>query len=300
MTLVESHLSRLTLAGMRPATIKARRTVLRAFEQSLAGRHLTDATRLDVESYLSRPLAPESRRTYRAHLKGFYGWCVEEGLLTDDPTARVPAIRVRRGVPRPITDDELDRALAGADRRMRAWLLCMALAGLRCIEVAALRPTDLVDTPTGVLLHLRVTKGGGTATVPCHPVLAEALAVLPIRNGLWWDVSAGTLSAAVNRHLRAAGVTGTAHALRHWAGTSWYRASGHDLLTTAQLMRHASVTATQVYAAVSPERPAEVARSVSLRGGVLTRRSAPPRPSRERVRDGRRGAVVQEGRTVPG
>ena len=148
---------------------------------------------------------------------------------------------------------------------MRAWLLCMTLAGLRCLEVAALRPSDLVEQPTGVLLHLRVTKGGGSATIPAHPLLLEALAVLPIRNGLWWDVSAGTLSASVNRHLRAAGVAGTAHALRHWAGTSWYRASGHDLLTTATLMRHASVDTTMIYAALDPARPQAVTRAVVLR-----------------------------------
>lgn len=265
MTLVASHLSWLTLTGARPSTIKARRTVLLAFERAAAPHRLGEVTRLDVEAYLSRPLAPESRRTYRSHLRAFYAWCVEEQLLADDPTARVPTIRVKRGTPRPITDDELDRALSIADRRMRAWLLCMALAGLRCMEVAALRPTDLVEQSTGVLLHLRVTKGGGTATIPCHPSLLEAFAVLPIRNGLWWDVTPGTLSASVNRHLQVAGVAGTAHALRHWAGTSWFRASGHDLLTTATLMRHASVDTTTIYAALDPERPAAVTRAVRLR-----------------------------------
>ncbi|HWH01930.1 MAG TPA: tyrosine-type recombinase/integrase [Pilimelia sp.] len=265
MPLLDSHLSALTLRAFRPTTIKARRAVLLAFAREVAPRQLAEVTRLDVESYLSRPLAPESRRTYRAHLRSFYAWCVDEGFLHDDPTAKVPTIKVRRGVPRPLSDAELERALALADRRMRAWLLAMALAGLRCMEVAALRPTDLAETPSGALLHLRVTKGGAPATVPCHPALLDALAAVPIRNGLWWDLTAGTLSAAVNRHLRAAGVPGTAHALRHWAGTSWYRASGHDLLTTAALLRHTSVDTTSIYAQVSPERPHEVARAVGLR-----------------------------------
>ena len=265
MTILTSYLNRLRLANYRPATVKARAICLTAFQAGLAPRQLTAATREDIESYLSRPLAPESRRTYRSHLRAFYGWCVEEGHIREDPTARIPAVRVKRGAPRPVPDEHLLRALDVADRRMRTWLLLMALAGLRCMEVAALRPDDLLDSPTGPLLFLRDVKGGGTATVPAHPAVVQALAALPVRNGLWWSVTPGTLSTAVNRHLRSIGVPDTAHALRHWAGTNWYRASGHDLLTTQQLMRHVNVNATQLYAKLDPARPAEVARAVVLR-----------------------------------
>lgn len=264
MSLISSYLSSLTLRGFRPKTVKARRDCLLAFERQLAGS-IADATRHDIEAYLSRPLAPESRRAYRSHLRAFYGWCVDEGLLHDDPTARVPTIRVPKGVPRPISDDDLSRALALADRRMRAWLLLMALAGLRCMEVAALEPRDLLDTPSGPLLHLRETKGGAPATVPLHQAAVDALATLPIRNGLWWSVNPGTLSQQVNRHLRAVGVRGTAHGLRHTAGTEFYRASGADILATAALMRHAKVDTTMVYAKLNPDRPAEVVRAIGLR-----------------------------------
>lgn len=263
--LLSSYLAHLTLSGFRPATIKARRLCLEAFERSLAPRQLRDVTRLDVEQYLSRPLALGSRRAYRSHLRAFYSWAVEEGLLHTDPTAKIPNIRVRRGIPRPLSDSDLDRALLLADRRMRAWLLCMALAGLRCMEVAGLQPDDIVDSRSGLMLYLRETKGGAPATVPAHPEIIRALAAVPIRNGLWWTITPGTLSAAVNRHLHGCGIAGTAHSLRHFAGTAWYRASGHDLLTTATLMRHVNVDTTTIYAKISPERPGEVARSVTLR-----------------------------------
>lgn len=263
--LAHAHLSAITLAGMRPRTITARAAVLDAFERGLDPRHLADATRLDIEAYLSRPLAPESRRTYRSHLRGFYRWCVEEELLSHDPTERVRPIRVPRGVPRPVSDEELSVALTLADRRMRCWLLLMALAGLRCMEVAALEPRDLLNTSTGPILHMRVTKGGSPATVPLHDAVVTALRQQPIRNGLWWEVSAGTLSTQVNRYLRGCGVRGTAHSLRHHAGTMWYEASGRDMLTTAALMRHARIDTTAIYAKLSSGRPAEVARSVRLR-----------------------------------
>jgi integrase len=264
--LLESYRARLVLSGVRPSTLKVKMYSLTAFAQSIAPRDLANATRADAETFLtSRPLKPETRRAYRSHLRGFYRWAFEEGLIGEDPTARIPAIRVPKGVPRPISQVDLDRALALGDATMRAWLLLMALGGLRCIEVAALRPVDLQHTPDGVLLFLRECKGGGTATVPAHPAILEALASVPIRNGLWWECNRITLSSRINRYLQSIGVDATAHKLRHYAGTAWYRSSGHDLLTTQALLRHASVSSTQIYAQTDPTRPAEVVNLVPLR-----------------------------------
>lgn len=58
----------------------------------------------------------------------------------------------------------------------------------------------------------------------------------------------------------------TAHQLRRSAGTSWYRASGRDLLATAALLRHRNVKTTQVYARLHPTRTAAVVDAVDLAG----------------------------------
>lgn len=257
-----SYLARLRLSGHRPATLRARSVTLKAFAANVAPRTLLEATREDMEAWLSRPLAPASRRSYRATLRSFYVWAVDEGMLTADPSARIPTIRVPRSLPRPIGSADLERALATADRRMRAWLLLMALGGLRCLEVAGLRPQDLLAVDGGHLLFLRDCKGGGTASVPAHPAIMEALAVLPIRDGAWWTVRSEQVGRLANQHLRLNGSQSSAHSLRHFAGTSWYRASGHDLLATATLLRHASVATTQVYAQLDPVRPTEVVNAV--------------------------------------
>ncbi len=70
------------------------------------------------------------------------------------------------------------------------------------------------------------------------------------------------MSLIVGTHLKSCGVNASAHQLRHFAGTSWYRASGHDLLTTATLLRHANVQTTQRYAQLDPTRPTEVVNAV--------------------------------------
>lgn len=256
---VDSHINRLVLAGYRPRTVSARRSVINAFAGSLQGKALHEAHRLDVEMFLARDLAAETRRSYLNHLRAYYGWLCDEELMTGpNPTAKVAPIRVKKGVPRPIDSEQLVRAIDHAAPRMRAWLLLMAQAGLRCMEVAALRPADLLVQKDGVLLFLRECKGGSTATVPAHPETLEALGVLSISEGCWWDVTPHHVTVQTSRYLKSLGITSGAHSLRHYAGTSFYKTSGHDLLTTARLLRHASVQTSQIYAQLDPTRPAEV------------------------------------------
>lgn len=261
---VTGHLASVTITGLRPSSIKSRRQVLAAFALSLHPRGMHDATRSDVEAFLSRDLAPMSRRAYLGHIRQYYRWAIDEGHTETDPTVKVPRIRVPRGVPRPVTTEDLGLALEHAPPVMRAWLLLMAMGGLRCIEVSHLRPSDLLVRDEVAMLYLRECKGGGTAVLPAHPSILEALAQLPIRNGAWWTLKPNTISTNVSRFLRSVGVEASAHQLRHTAGTAWYAASGHDLLTTAQLLRHVSVRTTQVYAQLDPSRPAEVVSLVKL------------------------------------
>ncbi len=262
--MLSDHAAHLTLAGYRPRTIRARREVIRQFEAFIHPLSLRSATRRHVEQFLSRPLSASSRHTYLGHLRGLYRWALEEGHVKDDPTAKVGKIRVKPGVPRPITQDELALALDHAPPRMRAWLLLFAFAGLRCMEVAYLRPCDLLQADTGPLLFLRETKGGGQAHLPCHRAIVDALTVLPIRNNLWWDLLPNTVSTDTSEFLHGLGIEASAHRLRHLAATVWYRTSGEDLLTTASLMRHAQVNTTMVYSRIDPARPAEVVNLVTL------------------------------------
>lgn len=261
---LETHLNRLRIAGYRDQTIRTKRRMFALLQKHLGDKPLEQATRYDLEAFLARPnLKAATRKAYRSHLRSYYRWCVEEGIRGDDPTYRIPSVRVAKGLPRPIPTADLAIALQVAKPRMRAWLLLMSLAGLRCCEVARLRPDDIMRTPTGTVLFLRETKGGGQATVPAHEAILRQLACLPIRNGAWWEVQPNQVSVDTAAYLRSVGVNATAHQLRHWAGTSWYGID-HDILATQRLLRHVSVSNTQVYADVDPTRPAQVARLVAV------------------------------------
>lgn len=264
--MLDAYLNRLRLSSFRPNTIDLRRRVLSHFQRFIAPTSLPQAGRIEVEAFLARDLSPGTRRAYRSSLRHFYSWCVEEGYVTTDPTLRVPPIRVKAGVPRPVSEADLAHALSLADPRMRCWILLMSLAGLRCMEVSGLRPDDLVQAGGGWLLMLRVCKGGASGSVPAHPRLVEVLLELPRYDGAWWDVTPVTVSRQVGAHLRDCGIAATSHQLRHTAATAWYRASGEDLLATKRLLRHRSVSSTEVYAELASGRPAEVVALVKAAG----------------------------------
>jgi len=52
-----------------------------------------------------------------------------------------------------------------------------------------------------------------------------------------------------------AGIPGSAHCLRHWFGTALLEA-GVDLRTVQELMRHQSLTSTEIYTRVTDARRA--------------------------------------------
>jgi integrase len=272
--MIQQHLAHATLVGLRPRSLQARAVVLRSFANHIHPKSLASANRRDVESFLSRPLSPASRCTYLGHLRSLYRWAVEAELIAEDPTAKVKVMSAKRGTPHPLSAADLATALENAGPRMRAWLLLMSFAGLRCCEVSKLRPGDLLEGPDGsLLLYLRETKGGTTATVPAHPAVVDALIHLPITDGEWWSVNANGISGQVSRYLHGLGINASAHHLRHTFASSALEVSGYDLLTTSRLMRHANVNNTQIYAAINPARPAEV---VNLLPVPRTERQKPP------------------------
>ncbi|MCF8709907.1 tyrosine recombinase XerC [Rhizorhapis sp. SPR117] len=186
--------------------------------------------------------------------------------------ARVPAVkgpRVKRGVPRPISPDEV-MALAEdvAEQRSEAWigardwavLLLLYGGGLRISEALGLTGEAL---PLGETL--RVTgKRGKTRIVPLLPQVREAiegyLSVCPWspakNEPIFRGARGGPLSPALIRRAvqGARGRLGlsertTPHALRHSFATHLL-GRGADLRSLQELLGHASLSSTQVYTQV--------------------------------------------------
>lgn len=242
--------------GKPLTTIKRRASVLRSV------RNAGKATRVEIEAWYEsrRHLAPATRDADLGCLRSFYNWCQKWDHRADNPARRLEPPKVPPRLPHPISQDELDRYLsATCDRRSpklyRAGLL-MAYAGLRVSEAAA-ADWGLVD-PTPGDAYIEVTgKGDKTRRVPLEDdVLAElgdpGPAGTSIVNGTETFMTGDALDSAVNRALKDLGSKATAHHLRHYFGTQFYR-STRDLAATAAVMGHSNIQTTRGYAAAVDE-----------------------------------------------
>lgn len=249
-------------ANLSERTVRERALTVEALCRD-AGVPPSDIQPGHVVAFLSRRnLSPTTRATYHASLRVFFAWMVARGHRPDDPTADTPRPKRPAGIPRPVQSEQLGAILVACSRsRTRAMVLLAALAGLRVHEVAKIQGEDL-DLAAGTLT---VTgKGGKTAFIPLHPILATMAAEEWPRRGYWFtsyrDRSKPITSRAVGKAISAAmdraGVAGTAHQLRHWYGTELLEA-GASLRTVQELMRHESVATTQIYTKVTSARRRE-------------------------------------------
>ncbi len=267
--LLDVHLEACARRGLRPATVKARRQIVtrhaRALALAPAGTVTATADEVAVW-YAGLELGPGARGVELSHVRSWYQWQVREDLRVDDPTVRLDPPRVPRGLPRPIGDRELERAICAADDRVRAMLCLAACAGLRASEIAGLAGEDVHAQAEPPILHVADGKGGHQRVVPLAGEVHLALElhglpasgpVFPRRRPPAGPVSGREVSRICNAHLRRSGAAATLHQLRHWFATNVYRQS-LDLRLTQELLGHRSPNTTQRYAAWTPERGASV------------------------------------------
>ena len=245
--------------GLSPNTIDKRSRSLSLFDTEVG---LASATREDVEDWLDgRLLAAKSRSVSISHLACFYAWASAEGHLEHDPTARIQPPKLRRRLPRPVTDKELERLLAGTGPKLRAMLLLASLAGLRCCEIAGLEADDVMVAEGLVRV---IGKGDKERVLPLHPDVAKALRALPLpAEGSVFSMSAGAVSHAIGGHIHSLGIQGGAHRLRHWHATRLY-ALTHDLRLVQELLGHASPATTAIYAGWDQAAARSAVRSLAL------------------------------------
>ena len=238
--------------------------------------------------------APASIARALAAVRSFHRFCLEEGLLDVDPSDEVGSPRVPQGIPKALSEDEVE-ALLGAvpgdgprPQRDRAILETLYGGGLRISELVGLDLGDL-DLHGGMARVLG--KGSKERVVPlgrsARGALQEYLDSGRIdldrsrnradRNALFLNARGGRLTrqgawlivrAAGDR----AGLRGRLypHVLRHSCATHMLD-HGADIRVVQELLGHASLSTTQVYTKVSPERLRAVYESAHPRAHTALR-----------------------------
>lgn len=241
---LDAYVQHLRAAGRATTTVRLRRMHLERYFSWLAADPLA-ATPDELTAYMAaNDWAPETRKSVRASLRGFYQWAEESERIELDPSRRLPKVPVPQGIPHPAPTHVVNAALASATERELLMVHLAAYAGLRRAEIAGLHARDIVGEDVVVR-----GKGGKVRSVPLHPTLAAELTgrvgyIFPGRD-------AGHLSPdRVGRILtKLLGSGWTAHSLRHRFATRAY-AADRDLLTVQQLLGHSSVATTQRYTQV--------------------------------------------------
>jgi integrase len=210
-----------------------------------------EATTADIMGYLSHYSIDHARPTvvsYQTTLKVFYGWAVQHRHIDRSPMDDVPRLRDHAGRPRPVPEADYQAALdAASTPHLRMAVRLAGELGLRRAEAAQVHADDIVSTDGGYLLKI-VGKGSKPRVIPVTTALAEELVALA--DGGW--VFPGRASGHVTPHWMGTVISSllpegySMHKLRHRALTQVYRDT-HDLVLTAALAGHSSVTTTQTY-----------------------------------------------------
>jgi integrase/recombinase XerD len=210
-----------------------------------------------------------------------------QGLMERSLSGAVPGVGAWRGagLPRPLERGELDRLLAGCDRRTAvgrrdfAIVLLLGRLGLRCGEIARLSLDD-IDWRAGAITIYG--KGHRDDRLPLPVDIGRALVDYLRRGrpttGLDRAVFIRTLAphramgpGAVSRVVASAAERAglppvRAHRLRHTAGTELLR-TGASLPEVGQVLRHRRLLSTAIYAKVDEDALSELARPWPTQGG---------------------------------
>ncbi len=219
-----------------------------------------------------------------AAIRGFYKFLAREGILENAAPRAVRTPRLKRGLPRPLSEADAQRAIDEAGEHDVEWLgardaaLLTLLygAGLRISEALSLKRGDVPLAETLTILG----KGRKERVVPVLPLLREAIgdyaAKIPFtaapsaplflsRRGK--PMSAREAQGLMQKLRGRLGLTerATPHALRHSFATHLLQGGG-DLRSVQELLGHASLSTTQTYTAIDMRQLMETYQSAHPRG----------------------------------
>jgi integrase/recombinase XerD len=212
-----------------------------------------------------------------ASLKSFYGFMLEKGYIDENPVQGVISARAERKTPQILTGHEVEKLLQ-APRcsdpkgfRDKAMLEVLYATGMRVSELISLN-TDDVNLS---LRFIRCSSAGHERIIPIYQAAAHALSnyinrsrkqliASPDEQALFVNVSGGRMSRQgfwkiVKHYQDVAKIDKpiAPHTLRHSFAMHLLE-NGADLRSLQEMLGHADISSTQVYANMIKNKLAEV------------------------------------------
>ncbi|HUY43408.1 MAG TPA: site-specific integrase [Acidimicrobiales bacterium] len=256
--------------GLAPRTITSYVSVARLLLGECANpvEMLEHLDARDVMHFVTEQCQMRNASYVACGLRSFLNYCHLSGLIPAPLSGAIPSVASWRlaSLPKGFTPDQVRALLASCDRRTAtgvrdfAVLTLLARLGLRAGEVAAMQLGDL-DWRNAEM----VVKGKGARLdyLPLPVDVGDALADWLERRGSCAHASVFVRMRAPKRPLASSGVSAVvfaacrraglpasgAHRLRHSAASDML-AAGSNLSEIAQVLRHASLATTALYAKV--------------------------------------------------
>jgi integrase/recombinase XerD len=270
---LEDGLSRNTLSSYRLDL-----TQFAGWLENAHGKALLAADHSDLLSYLAHRVAGKAKATSTSRLlsslKRFYQYELRQGKITADPTLNIDSPKLPRGLPKTLTEHDVEKLLAAPDiaeplgMRDRTMLETLYASGLRVSELVTLKVTQ-VSQDMGVVRIMG--KGAKERLVPlgeealnwlrrylkeARPKILQQRAAdamfVTNRGGAMTRQSFWHL---LKRYSTQAGLTRSIspHTLRHAFATHLLN-HGADLRVVQLLLGHSDISTTQIYTHVARER----------------------------------------------
>lgn len=284
--------------GRAPATLAAYRRDLGDLVRWLGGNEvaLLDVSEADLDRYLhdagEGDLAPSTRKRRAVAARSLFRFLSWDGVIDEDPSASLAVPRVSSGLPKALSETEVTSlldAVTGGDplaRRDRAMLEVLYGSGVRISELVGLSLGDLDLAERSMRVF---GKGSKERLVPLGRMSVGALtdwldpdargSLRPKRptrdddEAVFLNQRGRRLSrqgawGVVRRYGTLAGLDGrlTPHVLRHSCATHLLD-HGADIRVVQELLGHASVSTTQLYTKVTPDRLFGAYRAAHPRAG---------------------------------
>ena len=267
--------------GLSRNTLESYRRDLNQFQSWILeqrGKSLLDVDNADIQAYLAHKFRIKAKATTASRLlsslKRFFQYALRQNKVKTDPTLNIDAPKLPRGLPKSLTEADVEKLLAAPhvdDKlglRDRTMLETLYASGLRVSELVTLKVSQ-VSLNMGVVRIMG--KGSKERLVPLgeealawvtrylkesRPRIlgkrpADAMFVTSRGGGMtrqsFWHV--------IKRHAAVACLNKTIspHTLRHAFATHLLN-HGADLRVVQLLLGHSDISTTQIYTHVARER----------------------------------------------
>ena len=276
--------------GLSHNTLSAYRSDLNIFNHWLAGRSLLEVDNALLSEFLANryKVGVSTRTSARilSSLRRFYGYCLRENLIINDPTSIIVSPHIGRPLPTSLSEDNVERLLSAPEithplgYRDKTMLEMLYATGMRVSELVNLK-FEQISFRQGVVRI--VGKGNKERLIP---VGEEAMSWLEgyvnqARKSLLGNrqsdflfvtnrsdnMTRQTFWHIIKRYAKKAGINQTLspHTLRHAFATHLLN-HGADLRVVQLLLGHADLSTTQIYTHIATQRLQELHAKYHPRG----------------------------------